>query len=197
MTAGVRGPSDMGVSSGRTRIGDLSFQVFSRSIHPDWLNVRRHVRYTQAGWEADIRIIDGGHAVVWSSGAVRLSEVLAGTETALPEPGLLFHSSVRHERSTSLRPVERIEYQTCFSAERIDTEVFAHLSDELTLNPARGGLFHRYSPRNRMAPSPLTRLYVEAKPRGLSIQAFHTFPEERAIVRTQSLFELCGSPRNA
>jgi len=25
--------------------------------------------------------------------------------------------------------------------------------------------------------------------RGLAIQSFHTFPEERAIVRTQSLFE--------
>jgi hypothetical protein len=181
----------MGVSSGRTRIGDLSFQVFSRSVHPDWLGVRRHVRYTQAGWEADVRIIDGGHAVVWSSGSVRLSEVLAGPETTLPEPGLLFHSSVHHERSTALRPVERVEYQTCFAAERVEAEVFAHLNDELTLNPTRGGLYHRYSSRNRMAPSPLTRVYVESKPRGLSIQAFHTFPEERAIVRTQSLFELC------
>ena len=39
-----------------------------------------------------------------------------------PEPGLLFHSSVRHERSTELRPGEGSEYQACFEAERIDPD---------------------------------------------------------------------------
>jgi hypothetical protein len=68
--------------------------------------------------------------------------------------------------------------------------VFAHLSDELILDPARGGLYHCFRAANRLAPAPISRVYVEARARGLSIQAFHTFPDERAIVRTQSLFEL-------
>jgi hypothetical protein len=180
----------MGVSSGRSRVTDLSFQVFGRALHPDWFAVKGHRRVTQTGWEADIRIIEGGHAIVWSSGPIRLSEILAGPETPLPERGLLYHSAVRHERTTSLRPDERIEYQTCFEVERIDAEVFAHLSDELTLDATKGALFHRFSPPSRMAPSPLSRIHVESRARGLSIQAFHTFPAERAILRTQSLFEV-------
>jgi hypothetical protein len=180
----------MGVSSGRSRVGDLTFQVFGRPLHPDWLTVRGHKRVSHAAWEADVRIIEGGHAIHWSAGDVRLVEILAGPETALPEPGLLYHSSVRHERSTALRPGGRAEYQTCFAVERVDTEVFAHLCDELTLDPARGGLYHRFRSANRLAPAPLSRVYVEGRPRGLAIQAFHTFPQERAIVRTQSLFEL-------
>jgi hypothetical protein len=180
----------MGVSSGRSRVTDLAFQVFGRVLHPDWFAVRVHRRLAQGAWEADVRIIEGGHAIVWRAGPVRLTEVLSGPGTALPEPGLLFRSAVRHERSTALRPGGSTEYQTCFEVEKIDREIFAHLNDELTLDAAKGGLFHRWAPANRLAPSPISHLHVESRPRGLLVQAFHTFPDEQAIVRTQSLFEI-------
>jgi hypothetical protein len=181
----------MGVSSGRSRVADLAFHVFTRALHPDWFAVHRSSRIVQTSWEADVRIIEGGHAVVWASGGSRVTEILSGREVPLPEPGLLFHSPIRHERSVVLRPGPRVEYQTCFEADRVDPEVFAHLSEELTLDSRRGGLFHRFARTNRMAPPPLSHLQIEARTRGLSIQAIHTFPDERAIVRSQSLFEIC------
>lgn len=179
----------MGVSFGRSRVADLAFQVFGRTMHPDWFSVRSHRRIIQNLWEADIRIVEGGHAVIFKSGSVRLSEVLAGPETSLPEPGLLFHSPVRHERSASLHPGSGLVYQCCFEVERVDPEIFAHLCDEMTLDPKRNRLFHRFNPSNRMAPAPLSDIRIDARVKGLSIQTFHTFPEECAIVRTQSLFE--------
>lgn len=179
----------MGVSSGRSRVADLSFQVFGRVVHPDWFRARAHRRVIQEGWQADIRLIEGGHAIGWSSGSTRLTEVLAGPETQLPEPGLLYHSAVRHERSARLRQGDRAEYQTCFDVERIDLELFRHLCDEMSLD-ARKGLFHKWSTGNRLAPSALSFIRIDSRPRGLSVQSFHTFPEERAIVRTQSLFEV-------
>ena len=179
----------MGVSFGRSRVADLTFQVFSRSIHPDWFANRRHTRVTRGCWEADIRIIEGGHAVVFRSGLTRITEVLEGPEALLPETGLLFHSPIRHERTTTLRPHPGFEYHTCFEVERVEPEVFAHLSDEMTLDSHRGGLFHRFAPINRMEPAPISHLHFEARLRGLIVHSFHSFPEERAIVRTQSLFE--------
>jgi hypothetical protein len=179
----------MGVSFGRSHVTDLTFQVFSRAIHPDWFAVRQHQRITQEGWEADIRIIEGGHAIAFRSGPVRLSEVLAGPETQLPEPGLLFHAPLRRARSTSLEPGGLISYQACYEVERVDPEVFAHLSDEMTLDASRGRLFHQFTPSNRMAAAPISHILIESRVRGLSVHAFHSFPDERAIVRTQSLFE--------
>jgi len=183
----------MGVSFGRSRVADLSFQVFARAIHPEWFAVRDHRRLTQDLWEADVRIIEGGHAVTFRFGDVRLCEVLAGPETHLPEPGLLFHSSVRHERSTTLEPKGGLSYQTCFEVERVDPEVFSHLCEEVTLDASRGGLFHRFSPVSRLSPAPISHIHIESRTRGLTVHTFHTFPEEHAIVRTQSLFE----PREA
>lgn len=179
----------MGVSSGGARIGDLAFQVFARAIHPDWFAVRGHRRLTQEAWEADVRIVEGGHAIVFRCGSVRLTEVLTGPEITLPAPGLLFNSPIRHERSTSLQPSGIVDYQTCFEVERVDREVFAHLCDEMTLDASRGRLFHRFSPSNRLAPAPISLIHVESRTKGLSVQSFHSFPDERAIVRTQSLFE--------
>ena len=179
----------MGVSFGRSRVADLVFQVFSRAMHPDWFAVREHRRITQEGWEADLRIIEGGHAIIFRSGHNRITEVLSGPETQLPEPGLLFHSAVRQERTATLRPSASIEYQTCFEVERVDPEVFAHLTEEMTLDADPGRIFHVFSPVNRMAPAPISHLRFESRVRGLTLHAFHTFPEEHAIVRTQSLFE--------
>jgi hypothetical protein len=179
----------MGVSHGQTRVADLAFQVFSRSVHPDWFSVHQFRRVVQGAWEADIRVISGGHAIAFRAGSARLSEVLSGPETLLPEPGLLFRSSIRHERTTTLRPNPLVEYQTCFEVERVDPEVFAHLSDEMALDGSSGCLFHRFAPVNRMAPAPITHIRYEARTRGLCVHAFHSFPEEHAIVRTQSLFE--------
>ncbi|MHC5542481.1 DUF2617 family protein [Singulisphaera rosea] len=187
----------MGVSFGRSRVADLSFQVFAKVIHPDWFGVRAHRRISQEGWEADIRIIEGGHSVTFRSGTTRLTEVLCGPETKLPESGLLFHSTVRHERSTNLPARGGLAYQTCFEVERVDREIFDHLSDEMSLDTTRGRLFHRFAPANRLAPSPMSHVLVEPGVKGLSVHAFHTFPDERAIVRILSLFgpQLALPPR--
>jgi Protein of unknown function DUF2617 len=180
----------MGVSSGRLRVADLTFQVFRRPMHPDWFMTRVFRRIEHRSWTADLRIIEGGHAVLFRSGSVCVSEILSGPETALPEQGLLFHSHFRHERSTHLRPGGLIEYQSCIDVERADLDVFRHLCEEITIDSARDGLFHRFRSENRLAPAPMSRLQVDARASNLAIYTFHTLPDECAIVRTQSLYEL-------
>jgi Protein of unknown function DUF2617 len=180
----------MGVGFGQSRIADLAFQVFSRALHPDWFSTREFRRVEQRGWTADMRIIAGGHAVVFGSGPVRLSEILSSPDTSLPELGRLFHSHLKHERSALLRPSGSIEYQSCIEVERLDKEVFRHLCEEIERDASRQRLFHRFGSSNRLAPPPISQLHIIARARDLTVHAFHTFPDECAIVRTQSLFEL-------
>jgi hypothetical protein len=191
-----KGQAVMGVGYGRSSVAELAFHVFNRSVHPDWFATRAFRRIEQLGWEADLRIIDGGHSVVFHSGSDRLTEILSGPETALPEPGLLFHSHLRRERSTLLRPSGTVEYQSCLEVERVDLEIFRHLCDEITLDASGSPLFHRFHSSNRLAPPPISHIQIGARVRDLSIQSFHTFPEECAIVRTQSLFELKAPSSN-
>jgi Protein of unknown function DUF2617 len=184
----------MGVGFGRSSVTDLAFQVFNRSLHPEWFTTREFRRVEHKRWAADVRIVEGGHTAVFSSGPVRLTEVLCGPETVLPEPGRLFHSHLRRERSTILRPDGTIEYQSCLEVERVDIEIFRHLCEEIALNASGNLLFHRFPASNRLAPPPISHIQISARAGDLSIQSFHSFPDECAIVRTQSLFELKAIP---
>ena len=127
----------MGVSSGRSRVTDVTFQVFNRTLHPDWFSTKEFRRVEQLGWEADLRIIEAGHAVIFRSGSIRLTEILCGPETTLPENGVLFRSHLRRERSTILRPGGMIEYQSCLAVEHVDLEIFNHLCDEVRWTDAQ------------------------------------------------------------
>jgi Protein of unknown function DUF2617 len=180
----------MGVRSGGSRVGDLTFRVFDRTLHPDWFATREFRRIEQLGWEADLRIIDGGHAVVFRAGTIRLAEILSGPETTLPEAGLVFHSQVRREKSATVRPGGGVEYQNCLEVERVDLEIFRHLCEEIRLDGSRNRLYHSFPSSNRLAPAPISHVVVTPRINDLSIQWFHTFPDECAIVRTQSLFEV-------
>ena len=60
----------------------------------------------------------------------------------------------------------------------------------MTLEGSRESLFHRFRSTNRLAPPPISHIHIDARVGDLAIQSFHTFPDECAIVRTQSLFEL-------
>lgn len=179
----------MGVSSGRSRIADLGFHVFGQVVHPDWFVTRAHRRVGRDAWQADIRLVDGGHVVHWTYGTVRMTEVLSPGESPLPESGLLYHSAIRQERTATLRPADGVEYQTCFESERLDREVFLHVCDELVLDGQKTGLFHRFESATRLAPPAISRVHIEPRAGGLTVHTFHTFPEELSIVRTQSLFE--------
>ncbi len=184
----------MGVSRTPSRVSDLLFQVFNRALHPDWFATRSFRRIEFQGWEADLRIIEGGHAVVFRAGTMLLTEVLCGPDSAFPEAGRLFQSGLRRERSTILRPGGSIEYQSCLDSEHVDPEVFRHLSQESALDGSRTGLFHAFRGSSRLLPAPISLIKLTPRASDLTIQSIHTYPEERAIVRTQSLFELKPAP---
>ncbi len=182
----------MGVSSRRASVADLAFRVFNRPLHPEWFSTRQFRRVSHKEWEADIRIVDGGHFVIFRAGSIALTEVLSGPETALPEVGVLFHAHLGRERSALVRPGGMVEYQSCLSTEQIEVEIFRHLSEEIMLDIGPNTLFQHFPSSNRLLPSPISHVQITGRAFDLSIQSFHTFPDECAIVRTQSLFELQG-----
>ena len=179
----------MSSSLGRSRVADLAFRVFGRAVHPEFFRTQAHRRVAVDAWSADIRIIAGGHTITWRGDEIRLTEILSGAADDLPEPGLLLDSPVRHERTATIEPGAGVEYQTSFEVERLDPEVFDHLCDEMALDTTRDRLFHQSNQGNRLAPLALSHLSFESRASGLLVHAFHSFPADLAIVRTQSLFE--------
>lgn len=180
----------MGVGPVRTRLGDGAFRVFGKAVHPEWFSVRAHERFALGPWEADVRIVEGGHVVAFSTAGGVVTEVLGARDAALPAGGLLVESPIDGEDSVSLRPIRRVSYQACHEVERVDPEIFRHLCDEAATDPGPGRLFHAFAASSRLAPRPIVHVRVDRLPRGVSVQTFHSFPDELAVLRSQSLFEI-------
>jgi hypothetical protein len=49
---------------------------------------------------------------------------------------------------------------------------------------------HRFDSSGRMAMGALSYINFESRNRSLRVQVFHTFPDDYAIVKSQSLFEI-------
>ena len=52
------------------------------------------------------------------------------------------------------------------------------------------GMLHRFDASGRMALGALSYINIESRARRLLVQAFHTFPDDCAIVKTNSVFQL-------
>jgi hypothetical protein len=180
----------MGVGFGRSSLAELALRVYNRPLHPEWYSTCVFRRVEFRDWQADVRIIERGHVAIFRSGSICVSEVLCGPENGLPETGLIFHSRLKHERSAAIEAGKTIEYHTCFDVEQVDPEVFRNLCGEAASGSARDGLFHSFHAPNRLSPPPISHIHIDSDSRSLSIQVFHSFPEERAIVRTQSRYDI-------
>jgi hypothetical protein len=57
----------------------------------------------------------------------------------------------------------------------------------------RRGMLHRFESSGRMILGAVSYINFEARDRSLLIQAFHTFPDDYAVLKSESLFQLPGA----
>jgi hypothetical protein len=51
-------------------------------------------------------------------------------------------------------------------------------------------MLHKFDSNGRMALGAISYINIETRNKSLLVQAFHTFPDDCAIVKSQSLFEV-------
>jgi hypothetical protein len=83
-----------------------------------------------------------------------------------------------------------VQYQVDFQLETLDPEIFWTFQQELSHDGEREGMLHRFGSSGRLALGAISYINIETRSRSFLVQAFHTFPDDYAIVKTQSLIEL-------
>ena len=174
----------------RPKAGELVFQVFGRPLHPELFDVCSTRSLDRGSYAATISITGGGHVVTWRHAGLTLTEVATGVGQPLPQRRRLLSHRVGAERSDRVQCRGGATYQTCFQLESIAPELFWSFQEELVAAGTKRGLLHRFEAGGRLSLGAVSWIDVETRPRGLSVQAFHTFPDDMAIVKSQSLFEI-------
>ena len=179
----------MSVYLQRPRVCDLVFQLYGRPLHPELFDILAQRKIQREDYELTVRITRTGHVVSWENADVYLTEVAAAADQPLPEKRRLLHHRLRHEHSATLACAHGVHYQMTFQVEVLAPEIFLHVHDEILADGHKQGLLHNFQPNHRLALAPLGFVAVEPRANCLLLSAFHTFPAENTVVKTQSLIE--------
>jgi hypothetical protein len=174
----------------RPRVAELVFQLYGRALHPELFEVCQTRSVRRGDYEAKIDITSAGHVVTWRYGGLTLTEVAASAQHPLPEKRRLLRYSLVGQRSDSVECRGKVRYEMSFQLEPVDPQVFWTFQHELAHEGVRQGMLHKFNASGRMALGALSYIHIETRTRKLLVQAFHTFPDDYAIVKSQSIFRL-------
>lgn len=167
----------------------LTFQAFDKSVHPELIESVATKQFQREGYRLTLHLTAAGHAFEWRRDACTLVELLADQNGALPHQRQVFAHRVGHERSEEFRLGEDVLYRACFQLELVEPGVFRNVCEELRAHAERDGVLQLLHAKDRMGICPLSFVDLQARPGSFIVHAYHTYPEECAIVKTQSLVE--------
>ncbi len=178
----------MSVGFARPNIADLVFYLYSRPVHPELFQVYAETRIEHETYCAVLRICDAGHAVELRLGDLTLTEVTATQDQLLPAQRRLLQNRLHGYRDEAVT-VDGVSYQVSFQLEQLNADAFLSFNEELLHDCHRAEISHCFPAAGRLAPGPLSLIRADAQPGSLLIHAYHTFPDNCAVIKTQSLFE--------
>jgi hypothetical protein len=173
----------------RPRVSDLVFQLYGRPLHPELFDILATRKIRREEYEVTLWVTRTGHVISWENADVLLTEVTAASDQGLPQGRRLLQYRLRGEQTGSLTCAHGVQYQTSFQVETLTPEIFLHVQDEILADGGKNGLLHNFQPNHRLAVASLSYLAVETRASCLFLSAFHTFPDENTIVKSQTLIE--------
>ncbi len=178
------------VLSTRPKIAELVFQLYGRSLHPELFEIYESRTIRRGKYEADIQITSAGHLVSWRYEGITLTEIATAAHHPLPKKRRLMSHRLKGDRADQLECRGGIKYEVAFSLEPANAERFFAYQKELSLQATRQGMLHQFDSSGRWETGAISYINVESRDKIFRVQAFHTFPDDCAVLRIQSSFQL-------
>jgi hypothetical protein len=174
----------------RPKIAELGLRLYSRSLHPELFKTLKTRTITRGGYEATVSITGVGHTISFQYEKTILSEVATSANYPLPRTRCMLKKRLCGEHQQRLEYRDQVAYEVKFELEPLDPNVFWAFQQELAYESEREGMVHVFDATGRFSLGAVSYMNVESRNRSLLVQTFHTFPEEHAIIKLQSQFQL-------
>lgn len=173
-------------------IHELTFTLFQRPLHPELFTIyaRRHLktdRYEMMLWATGC-----SHVVSVCSSDVCLTELISQPGQLLPRRGLIERFQFRGQRSHKCTLSRGLSYMTDFQVEKMSPNLYRQSHLDLQRFARNRGLFVTFPKINSEGLEPFTYIDFEARREELHVHAFHAYPDQVTIIKTQSLFDFHG-----
>ena len=174
----------------KQRLENLRFYLYNRPLHPELFDIYHDHRIVKSGYEARLWVTGCSHVISFYRDSLSLVELTADEKTELPQRGLLVELPFRGERDHEFRRTDGINYMMNFQVETMSSAVYSQTHQDLASQGEKRGLFVPLPMWTAHSLTPFSYIDYEAKPNELHVFAFHAFPDDLTIVKTQSIFEL-------
>ncbi|WP_164102447.1 DUF2617 family protein [Candidatus Laterigemmans baculatus] len=178
----------------RPRVAELAFHLLGRSLHPELYAIHKTRRIQRSGYEAKLDITNSGHVITWCGAGQILTEVAASARQPLPARRQLLSHRIMGQRREQHECRGGATYRTEFQLESVAPELFWNFQEQLFGGPAPEGLAHRFDASGRLALGAFSYIHVDTRASSMMVQAIHTFPDDYAIVKVESVFTLPKKP---
>lgn len=179
----------MNVQLYRPQATQLSFRLYERNLHPELFDTYAEASLLTSDIQATCRICVGGHAVTLMHAGKTITEVVGSDEDDFPEFGQCVRHRLRNGRDATAHLHTGAKYHWGAHVEFTDSEVFDYLHSEFISEIPSATLSYQFPAMHRLRPGPISLIFLESLPNSLAIRSFHTFPDDLAVLRTQSLLK--------
>ena len=172
-------------------ISSLRYYLYDRPVHPELFDIYHDRHLIMGQYEAQIWVTGCTHVIGFFRDKHSLIELIADDRTTLPASGVIRQMPFRGAKAHHHRRTAGVNYMMNFQVEQMSPMVYHKTHHDLAKIGAKRGLFVPFPTWMKRPPlTPFTFIDYEAKLAGLHIFAFHAFPDDLTIVKTQSIFEL-------
>jgi hypothetical protein len=169
---------------------DLHFFLYDRPLHPELFRHYAAYRVSQGRYHADVWIIGLSHVVTLTCGQRSVTELLCGDSEILPTRGIVSRFRLKGERDLDRRLPDGWGHMVSTQVETMDEPLYKSVHNDLLRHAGKRGWFVAYEQWREGDLVPFSYVDHEARDAEFHIHAFHAFPHERTLVKTQSIFEL-------
>jgi hypothetical protein len=169
---------------------DLSLYLFDRGLHPELFRHFADYRVTQGRYYADVWIVGLSHVVTVSCGSRSMTELIAVESDLIPTRGILSRFRFKGERDFERDGPEGWRYLVSSQIEQMEEPLYKSVHTDLVRHGARRGRFVMYEHWADGELSPFSLVEHEARDGEFHVYAYHAFPHERTLVKTQTIFEI-------
>lgn len=173
----------------KQRVEDLQLCLYQRAIHPELFHIHRVKRVVQSRYKAEIWVIGLGHVVTVQFGDSILTELIAEDVDVLPKSGLATSFRFRGERDHAQSFDDGTKYILSTQVERLTPQLFPATHRDYVHYAQNRGMFVPFKDWTHEGLVPFTFVDFDARDHEFHIHAFHAFPEELTLLKTQSIFE--------
>jgi hypothetical protein len=177
---------------------DMRVRLYLRPIHPEFFQIFTWRSYEGPGYEAEVWITGLSHVLTVRQTGPQLrsaercvTEVIGPSGMSLPDRGQVESLPLRGEDETSIQLRNGFQYHLQFHCEKLEEHVFATTYEELRTQGLKEGVACEYRVDGLERSTWPFALTVPTHTRGgFLLHAFHCFPDQMTILKTQTLIEL-------